>query len=539
MKATLALIALTQAIASVNASVYNYYGSCNGDECANVITANYNGVADCKRYAQITVKSGTTTKRTTSTKKTTKTVKSTKTRTDTRTLTSTTTTTIIVSNTEIGTATVTSTATDTSTTVLSTTTTTTVGVTTTATTTVSDGTVTTTLPTADYAAPTGAARRSIEEEHKDLEKRATYYVNGNKPPINLRLPNEQANCNQWGFVRGASFGYNQDYRSYDFINRYYRSSEINRYNLGLWNPALKSDFSGWHAAQGYYLCINIKRYPTYASSCGVVKFRSVCANCLNLPTGTKRVFAATTTSKCTATSWATKTSVTTIGSTVSKTTTSTETATSTTVLSATSTITVTITTTLINTQTSTITSTVTTTDGVTSTVTVPAATSSVCPTADGANYVISGNICVDTNSDINNCGNPGNACSSACIAGACAAFTGPPSTCQQGGGQLCGGGSTCVAVSNTEGQHLCAIVATCDAAVSCQKSTDCDSGFTCVNSTCCGDSPVCMRVPSGCPNGSAAAAAEAILRRKTSPAKRNVYIEAFDPDWKLKKKHKI
>ncbi|KAK6535293.1 hypothetical protein TWF694_001760 [Orbilia ellipsospora] len=535
MKATLALVALAQAIASVNASVY--YGGCNGDECANVITANYNGAADCSRYGQITVKSGTSTKKSTSTKKTTSTVKSTETTTDTSTLTSTTTTTVIVSNTQVGTATITTTLTNVFSTIVFVTTTTTVGVTTTGTTTVSDGTLTTTLPISLILGPTGAARRSIEEEHKDLEKRATTYTSGNPPPSNLRLPNEQANCNQWGFVRGASFGYNEDYRSYDFIDRYYSTSDINRYNLGLWNPALKSDFSGWQAAQGHYLCINIKRYPTYASSCGVVKFRSVCSNCLNIPTSTKRVFAATTTSKCTVTSWATTTSVTTVGTTVSETTITTETTTSTTVLSATSTVTVTITTVLTNAATSTTTVTATTTDGVTSTVTVPAATSSVCPV--GANYVISGSSCVDTNTDKNNCGRVGNACSNSCIAGACAAFTGAPSTCVANGGQLCGGGSTCVAVSNTEGQHLCAIIATCDGAATCTKSTDCISGFTCVNSTCCGDSPVCMRVPTGCPNGSAASAAEAVLRRKSSPAKRNVYIEAFDPDWKLKRKHKV
>ncbi|EPS44976.1 hypothetical protein H072_938 [Dactylellina haptotyla CBS 200.50] len=549
MKAALAIALLSQAIAYVNAAYYDY--GCS-DKCFSQVKGNYNGRADCTRYLKRTITSGTSTKTTTTTVKATSTKTSKTTTTTTSITTETDTVTVTSSNTETGTVTVTVGVVVTNTVPTVVTITNTVGALdtstvpitetlfTTGTTTLTSGTLIVTLSPdpvtdGDYGATAASttsgpssASANAKLVRKELEERGTY------GPPSPRLAGQPDNCKQWAFVRSTD-------TTYSLINRYYASSKINRVNLLKWNPTVKSNAADWYKAKGTFVCIALDTYPSYASDCNSSKYTSVCSGCMGIMPTTKKVFAATSTSKCFVTSTSTKTTILTSTATATSTehttTTTTvviilnatavvsETSTSTATATSTSTDTATATTT----STTTITSTGTATIGVTNTQTVPQLTTTtyVCPTG----YTECSGSCVNTLTSNTNCGGCNNKCSTSCQAGACAGCTADTSTCSSGGGRTCDDGSTCICILNVEGQRLCAISSGCMGAI-CAHSSECGVGYTCVPGTCCGAKPVCMRTPEGCPNGQTV---QRIFKRSPgAPSKRRVLVPEFDPSWKFR-----
>ncbi|KAF3224915.1 hypothetical protein TWF191_005767 [Orbilia oligospora] len=167
---------------------------------------------------------------------------------------------------------------------------------------------------------------------------------------------------------------------------------------------------------------------------------------------------------------------------------------------------------------------------------IPASTATVTSLPDG--HIVCGGQAVNPFNNDNHCGKCNVACTTYCQAGACAGCTATPSICETGGGYLCGDDSTCICALNAEGQRACVVSSNCEGAV-CSKSSDCPSGWTCVPGTCCGK--VCMRAPSGCPNG---LHIKRIFKREPFPSgtisKRRILVPEFDLSWKLAKmKNKI
>ncbi|KAK6345440.1 hypothetical protein TWF718_007356 [Orbilia javanica] len=532
MKIGFALVLLSQALSLVSGYGYQV---CNADNCARQVTGTRHDQnqrrRDCTKYLVKTVVKGTSTKWKTTTKKkvTTKTVKKvvTKlvgkvttvtskkvaTKTTTQWVTAFTTRTIRVTSgvviTTISPPVVTPTTTsppeDTTTTSPPEDTTTTSPPEDTTTTSPPEDTTTTSPPedTTTISPPDNATTTEppvipkrgleLEFEHGDiLEARSGYYPS----PVQ---PGMVKNCVGWRYIQGND--------NCDNIVKRFSAAPIalSKANLFKWNPALKN---GPGLKKGYYVCVRIDNMPLYISACNASRYTSACS-CWGIRPGTKTVCGKTTTK------------------TVTRTSTSTSTKTST----STSTKTTTGTVTKWTTSTQTVVTKTTKTVVVDTTSHVPGSTSTVtsCPTG----YIICGGKCINPLTNNDNCGACGVTCSSYCQAGACAGCVATTSLCEEGGGHLCDDESTCICTLNVEGQRTCTVSSNCEGQV-CEKSSDCPSGWTCVPGTCCGNEPVCMRAPSGCPNGQHF---KRIFKREPMPrgtiSKRRILVPEFDLSWKL------
>ncbi|KAK6528242.1 hypothetical protein TWF281_009489 [Arthrobotrys megalospora] len=477
MKVTFALVLLSQAIAFVSGT------RCNADNCLRQVTGDRYGYqqgqrrADCTKYLVKTTYRGISTKWVTKTTKkvTTKTVKKTVTKTvgkvTTKTVGKVVTTTIPKVVTSYTTRTVKTTI----------------------------GDVTTTIE------PPVVTKRAAEPDldlealaARDLEYYEPLEPRSNKYP-SPRQSGTVGNCVGWRYVQGND---NCD----NIVQRFSKAPiGLTKANLLKWNPALKN---GSGLKKGFYLCVRIDNMPSYISACDARRYTSACS-CWGIKPGTKTVCSKTTTKTTTKTSTSTSTKTST--STTSKTTTGTVTKTTTSTKKVTSTSTKVIVS--------------------TKTITVPAATATVISCPNG--YIECDDTCINPLTNENHCGKCGNRCGTFCQAGACAGCIATTSICEDGGGHLCDDDSTCICTLNVEGQRACAVSSNCEGGT-CEKSSDCPSGWTCVPGTCCGEEPVCMRTPSGCPNG---LHVKRIFRREPAPvgtiSKRRILVPEFDLSWKL------
>ncbi|RVD82387.1 uncharacterized protein DFL_006813 [Arthrobotrys flagrans] len=472
MKVTFALVLLSQALSFVS-------GCCNADNCARQVTGDRYGDylqsqrrADCTKYLVKTTYKGTSTKwKTTTTKKV---------------ITTTVKRTVTITAGKVKTETIVKVIKTTIPKVVTSCTTTTVKVTV--------GDVTTTISPPVATAVTAFKRDLyLEQEHADiLEPRASSYPSPIQPGV-------VKNCVGWRYVQGND---NCD----NIVKRFSKApTALTKANLLKWNPALKG---GSGLKKGYYVCVRIDNMPSYISACDAPRYTSACS-CWGIKPGTKTIGGKTTTKTTTKTS----------------TSTCTKTSTSTKTKSTTGAVTVT------STSTKTITSISTRVTVVSKTSTIPASTATVisCPTG----YIFCEGKCFNPLTNNNHCGKCGNVCSTYCQAGACAGCIATTSLCEEGGGHLCDDESTCICTLNIEGQRTCTVSSNCEGDI-CSKSSDCPSGWTCVPGTCCGDEPVCMRAPSGCPNGQHV---KRIFKREPIPSgvisKRRILVPEFDLSWKL------
>ncbi|KAK6360387.1 hypothetical protein TWF730_006529 [Orbilia blumenaviensis] len=472
MKVTFALVLLSQAI-----SFASGYG-CHANNCAREVSGDRYGYygqgqrrADCSKYLVKTTYRGISTKWVTKTSK----------KVSTKSVTKTSTKTLTKTTGKVSTKTINKVTTKTVPNVVTSYTTRTVR------TTIGDVTITTRPPV--------VTKRDLDFPDI-LEPRSNSYPGP-------RQAGTVNNCIGWRYVQGND---NCD----NIVQRFSKAPiGLTKANLFKWNPALKN---GPGLRKGYYVCVRINNMPTYISKCNAAQYTSACS-CWGIRPGTKTV--------CSKTSTKTKTKF--ITSTCTKT--ATKTATKTTTRTTTGTVYKTII------STKTISSTSTKVMVVDKTVTIPASTATVtsCPTG----YIVCEDTCINPLTNNDHCGKCGTKCSTFCQAGACAGCVATTSICEDGGGHLCDDDSTCICTLNVEGQRACAVSSNCEGDV-CSKSSDCPSGWTCVPGTCCGDEPVCMRTPSGCPNGQNV---KRIFKREPLPSgtisKRRILVPEFDISWKL------
>ncbi|KAF3128003.1 hypothetical protein TWF703_009759 [Orbilia oligospora] len=345
----------------------------------------------------------------------------------------------------------------------------------------------------------------LEKEHENMDMLETRNEHENMDILEARgynyppkvQPGVVKNCVGWRYIQGND---NCD----NIVSRFSKAPiALTKANLLKWNPALKN---GSGLRKGYWVCVRIDNMPSYISACNAQRYTSACS-CWGIKPGTKTICSKTTTKTATRTSTSTCTRTST--STKTKTTTGTVTKTST--------------------STKTVTSTSTKVIVVDKTSVIPASTATVTSLPDG--HIVCGGQAVNPFNNDNHCGKCNVACSTYCQAGACAGCTATTSICEDGGGHLCDDDSTCICTLNAEGQRACVVSSNCEGAV-CSKSSDCPSGWTCVPGTCCGK--VCMRAPSGCPNG---LHVKKIFKREPFPSgtisKRRILVPEFDLSWKL------
>ncbi|KAK6500704.1 hypothetical protein TWF506_003468 [Arthrobotrys conoides] len=471
MKVTFALVLLSQALSFVSGT------RCNADNCARQVTGDrYAGYLQNQRRADCTKYLVKTTYKGISTKWVTKTTKKVATKTVKKTVTKTVGKVITKTVGKVVTKTVQKIATSYTTRIVK----------------VTSGTTTTTV-TPPVATVT-KRDLGLEEEHGDILEARGY---NNYPP--KVQPGVVKNCVGWRYVQGND---NCD----NIVKRFSKAPiALTKANLLKWNPALKN---GSGLKKGYWVCVRIDNMPSYISACDAKRYTSACS-CWGIKPGTKTICSKTTTKTTTRASTSTYTKTSTLIKT--KTTTGTVTKTST----ATKTVTTTSTKVLVVDKTS----------------VIPAATATV--TSLPAGHIVCNGNAINPLISNDHCGVCNNKCGTFCQFGACAGCTVSTSKCEERGGFLCDGGSTCICTLNTEGQRACAVSSNCEGKV-CAKSADCPSGWTCVPGTCCGDEPVCMRAPSGCPNGQYV---KRIFKREPSPSgtidKRRILVPEFDMSWKL------
>lgn len=112
-----------------------------------------------------------------------------------------------------------------------------------------------------------------------------------------------------------------------------------------------------------------------------------------------------------------------------------------------------------------------------------------------------GSTCVNTQTDVQNCGTCGHACGTgeSCISGVCVA---PSCTGQTCGTFVpgCNDNNNCYCWKTTEGSGFCTSNFLCGDHPTCNSSSDCPSGSKCTQETCCGDnrcSPTICTIDSG------------------------------------------
>ncbi|KAK6504881.1 hypothetical protein TWF481_006816 [Arthrobotrys musiformis] len=492
MKVTFGLVLLSQALSFVSGSGYG----CNADNCARQLTGDRYGDyllgqrrADCTKYLVKTSYKGV------STKWVTKTSKKVTTKTSTKTTTKTTTKTSTKTVGKVTTKVVTKVATKIVPVVVTTSTTRTVKIT------LGETTITTSPPV--ITASVTKRDLGLEQEHEDiLERRGGYYPS----PVQSGIVK---NCVGWRYIQGND---NCD----NIVSRFSKAPiGLTKANLLKWNPALKN---GSGLKKGYYVCVRIDNMPSYISACDAARYTSACS-CWGIKPGTKTICSKTTTR--TTTKVSTSTSKKTVTKTVTKTT----------IKTTTKTTTGTVTKTTTSTTTKKTTTTTTVVVNKTSTIPASVVTEVSCPTG----FIVCDGSCINPLTNQSHCGKCGNTCGTYCQGGACAGCIATTSLCEEGGGHLCDDESTCICTLNIEEQRVCTVSSNCEGAV-CTKSSDCPSGWTCVPGTCCGNDAVCMRTPSGCPNG---LHFKRIFKREPLPSgtisKRRILVPEFDLSWKLAK----
>ncbi|EGX48016.1 hypothetical protein AOL_s00081g343 [Orbilia oligospora ATCC 24927] len=484
MKVTFALVLLSQALSLVSGT------RCNADNCARQVTGDrYAGYLQNQRRTDCTKYLVKTTYRGISTKWVTRTIKKVATKTVKKTVTKT------VG--KVATKTVGKVVTKIVPKVVTSYTTRTVRIT----------SGTTTITVTPPVASVTKRDLGLEKEHENMDMLETRSEHENMDILEARgynyPPKVQSgvvkNCVGWRYVQGND---NCD----NIVKRFSKAPiALTKANLLKWNPALKN---GSGLRKGYWVCVRIDNMPSYISACDAQRYTSACS-CWGIKPGTKTICSKTTTKTATRTSTSTATRTSTLTKTKTTTGTVTKTSTSTRVVTSTSTKVIVVDKTSV----------------------IPASTATVTSLPDG--HIVCGGQAVNPFNNDNHCGKCNVACSTYCQAGACAGCTATTSICEDGGGHLCGDDSTCICTLNIEGQRTCAVSSNCEGDV-CSKSSDCQSGWTCVPGTCCGDEPVCMRAPSGCPNGQNI---KRIFKREPLPSgtisKRRILVPEFDLSWKL------